>query len=532
MLFYVLLLNKKYHKVDTINLEENSITAFLFYFNFKLINDNNNYFSSQNVNLILNFWSLSVEEQYYLFIGILSLILIYMSNKISISIQLVIILFSYILFHIEIKKYYIFSFYSIFTRLWEFGCGSLIYYYNIKSINKYMMVICIFLQIILMALNIKHYICFTIINIITFIQIMYSTNNEESIIPNNINILNFIGKMSYAIYLIHYSNILIFSKLKAILYTVLCSVILHYLVEKPLRTTSHDYILVIAYSICVLIYYKIYNKDYLIAVQKKNIEKDFVKDMCSYDILDNFILSKYSILLLGDSHTLHFIRTFYDNSHKVILYHSYISDLNVLYNNNYDFGDMIYLFKYKFDLVIISFWISHNRNISYENAIYKLINKIENITNNVLFISDNPMFNLNPNGCSASSKYCYGIVNVNCSIMKPYDMSQFKYSKYLSVYDYNTNKYTVNGNKCPFEINGISIYRDFQHFNGFFVENYLMKDIHNLLNKIFKQKLWKDISVKSVKYHCLEKEHNIYRGVCVNNRYKILKIKSKEVKEF
>lgn len=161
MLFCVLLLNKKYHKVDTINLEENSITAFLFYFNFKLINDNNNYFSSQNVNLILNFWSLSVEEQYYLFIAILSLILIYMSNKISISIQLVIILLSYILFHIEIKKYYVFSFYNIFTRLWEFGCDSLIYYYNIKSINKYMMVICIFLQILLTALNITFYLFYS-----------------------------------------------------------------------------------------------------------------------------------------------------------------------------------------------------------------------------------------------------------------------------------------------------------------------------------------------------------------------------------
>lgn len=70
---------------------------------------------------------------------------------------------------------------------------------------------------------------------------------------------------------------------------------------------------------------------------------------------------------------------------------------------------------------------------------YILISKIENVTNNVIFISYNPLFNLNPNGCLDSSKYCYGIVDINCSIIKLYNISQ---------------------------------YRDESHFNGFFVETY------------------------------------------------------------
>lgn len=109
-------------------------------------------------------------------------------------------------------------------------------------------------------------------------------------------------------------------------------------------------------------------------------------------------------------------------------------------------------------------------------------------------------------------------------------MSKFKYSSKLSVYDFDTNKYTVNGNKCLFDIKGISIYRDFNHFNGYFVEKYLMRDIHNLLNRIFNKELWKDVAVNNLTYHCLEEEYNICKGVCKNSRYKILKMKSITVK--
>lgn len=260
-----------------------------------------------------------------------------------------------------------------------------------------------------------------------------------------------------------------------------------------------------------------------------NIEKSFIKDMCSYDILDNVVTSKYSILLLGDSHVQQYIRAFYNNNYNVLLYHSYVYNRNMYYKK---YDEIIYILKYKFDLIIISFWQELYRNSTYENEIASLINKLENITNNILVISENPLFNYNPNGCLYSSKYCYGIVNFNCSVIKPYQMSKFKYSKKLSVYDYNTNKYTVSGNKCVFEKSGISIYRDFTHFSGYFVEKFLMKDIHILLNRIFKKYIWKEFSVHNLKYYCLEENHNIYKESCVNNNYKISNIKSKDLKEF
>lgn len=69
--------------------------------------------------------------------------------------------------------------------------------------------------------------------------------------------------------------------------------------------------------------------------------------MCSYDILDSLIVSKYSVLLLGDSHVLHFLRVFYYKNHRVILYHSYM-DYRNLYNKRFD--DVLFILKYKFDL--------------------------------------------------------------------------------------------------------------------------------------------------------------------------------------
>lgn len=445
----------------------------------------------------------------------------------SIIIQLFAILLSYFIFQHKYYKYYIFSFYSIYTRIWEFGCGSLIYYYDIKLLKKYIFDCCIYLQIILMFCNIKHYLCFLAITIITIFQIIYSKFKEESIISNTI--LNFIGKISYSIYLIHYSNILLFNKAKAILIILIFSVILHYSIEKPFRSTSYNYILLTSYLCFLLFYYKIYLKDLRKSIQK-NIDKFFVKDMCSYDILDNLLLSKQSILLLGDSHVLHYLRAFYDNNHKVILYHSYIYDVS-LYKNNY-YNDIIYLLKYKFDLIVISFLQRYNRNSTYEILIYHLINKLENITKNILVISDNPLFKINPNSCLESFNNCYGFININCSIIKPYNMIQFNYSKNLNVHDFSPNKYITIGNKCLFQINGISVYRDENHLNGYFVEKYLKKDIHFLLNSIFRRKIYKEFSVSTLKYHCLEEEYNIYKAVCINHKYKIFKSISKDVKYF
>lgn len=521
VLYYVLILNKMHHIVDTIYLEENSISAFLSFYNFKLINDNSNYFSFSNDNLILNFWSLSVEEQYYLYIAFFSSILIHLPNCLSLLFHLFTIFLSYIFFQNYYYKYYIFSFYSIYTRLWEFGSGSIVYYYNNKLINKFVMNVCVYLQIFLMFCNIKHYICFISINIITIFQVLYSKYYEDCIISNNI--LNFIGKISYSIYLVHYSNILIFCKSNAILFTIIFSIIIYYSVEKPFRNTTHDYLLVLFYIFCVLLYYKIYKIDYKFSIQK-NIEKYFIKDMCSYDILDNILLSNYKILLLGDSHVIHYIRALYDNKNEAILYHSYIHNMN-MYNRNYN--DILYLLKYKFDLIVISFYQEFYRNSTYENEIFSLINKINNLTNNILVISDNPYHKLNPNGCLFSSKYCYGIVDINCSVITHYSMSKYNYSKNINVYDFNTNKYTIKGNKCIYEINGLPVYRDIHHFNGIFVEKYLMKDIHLLLNRILDKKIYSTVSISTLKYHCLEEEHNICRDMCKKNNYKIKKIKNK-----
>lgn len=526
VLFYVLLLNKYYLKETVTNLEMNSITAFLFYFNFKLINDNSDYFASRGINLILNYWTLSVEEQYYLYISIISFMTILISNSSSMVLHATALVLSFALFIVYFNKDYIFSFYSIYTRIWEFSCGSLIYYYDFKFINEICVNVLFFFQLLFVFSKVNGYICFIIINVITYFQINYSKNNESCLFSNSM--IRYIGRISYSIYLIHYSNIHIFPREYAVLAIIIGSVLMYYVVEKPARNYIPGYIVIILYIISFIFYYKIYRRDFNISQQKrigklyvKDIEYYFLQDMCCYDIIDYLYISRYRVLLLGDSHALHYIRALYDNKQEVVLYHSYIGDGD-LYNGVYK--EFKYLSKYRFDMIIIAFWQSGHRNTTYERNIYLMINEIKDISNNILVISDNPYLSVSPHSCLSTPKTCYGIIGVNCSVVKPYSLSSYKYPKNLNVYDYNIDKHIIKGNKCLFEVDGIPVYRDTYHLTSYFVEYVLMEEIHRLLNTIMKKNIWRDEPITNMTYHCLEREHNIYWYVCRNNKYKRYRI--------
>ena len=97
----------------------------------------NNYFElGSNTSPFLHFWSLAVEEQFYLFIPVLFLLFANKKNKVIKLITSLLVLSSFIYFLYLSNSNPNLSFYSVFSRGWELGLGVLIALFTKPSSEK------------------------------------------------------------------------------------------------------------------------------------------------------------------------------------------------------------------------------------------------------------------------------------------------------------------------------------------------------------------------------------------------------------
>jgi peptidoglycan/LPS O-acetylase OafA/YrhL len=162
---------------------------------------------------LIHTWSLSVEEQFYLFFPALLILLNKFNNKIKICCLSILALISMYYCYLISETNISLAFYSSLSRAWELLFGVILSFVTIKKVNtkqKYLLnilgLISLFLLFIIFfgAIKFKHPGPFTILPII-LTSIIILIADKASILNKILKIpfLIHIGILSYSLYMIH-----------------------------------------------------------------------------------------------------------------------------------------------------------------------------------------------------------------------------------------------------------------------------------------------------------------------------------------
>lgn len=306
LLFTFILFNQIYLEEELKKLSQSILSSLLFYSNFYFLNFGS-YFNPVNESFpLLHTWSLSIEEQFYLFFPIL--LVLFFKNRLNSFIFITIIFtilsfslgqfggnfkFSYPYIEQEIKFFSIpqFAFYFTLTRIWEILIGSLIAIYLFLKKPQYkskLLTLIGYFLIFISFINFNKYTYhpsfFSLIPIIgTVLIILYSDKlfNKKGFLKiiNNNFLLN-IGLISYSLYLWHHpiyqfldltimKNFLFFDKLLIIILVIFVSYLSYKFIEKPFRNknflkrnTIYSFYFIFSFIFIFFCFHNYYNKDY------------------------------------------------------------------------------------------------------------------------------------------------------------------------------------------------------------------------------------------------------------------------------
>lgn len=248
------------YKGDLNNLSSDSIAAIFSYANIHAWFEFGNYWgTSAEKSFFLHAWSLSVEEQFYIFYPILLLVLFKTKQSYKKWLSAITLL-SLIAYLTGSKLFPSSTFYLLPTRAWELSCGGLLATINLKKTLSNIK-LSNYLSLTGFALIISSYFIFTgndNINFHTLIPVIGSIliilfSQEDNIVGKLLSSspLTYVGKISYSLYLWHwpiivllnnyYSHILSFETRTtiAIIATFIFSNLSYYFVESKTRKWNH-----------------------------------------------------------------------------------------------------------------------------------------------------------------------------------------------------------------------------------------------------------------------------------------------------
>lgn len=334
------------------NIEEESIFSLGFLYNFYLIFKDIPYFEKfESVNLFLHLWSLSIEAQLYLLVGILFFLGTFLKNKGKIFITLTFIIFIFLSSGLNFYYYNFLDmnpdriYFSTECRSFGFFIGGVVALWedSIKEkVREFFGYIAGLLGLISLTIGFflfNNYLDFfypfgflisDFFSVLIIVGILNSNYLRESL-----DILRWLGKRSYSFYLLHYPLFIMIDQIYGtnIIYVILALVLaisfsdtVYHFIENPFRRLSFrlDFIrLSISSSVaifCLILFYHlpnylnfierdIYPKEKADTKAKKQIiERENKKD--GYKISDihkvndpdkDFGQSTEKIFFIGDS---------------------------------------------------------------------------------------------------------------------------------------------------------------------------------------------------------------------------------------
>lgn len=203
--------------VDVGNFENSLIASYTFLANFYFWRDGGYFGGNEQLKPLLHIWSLSVEEQFYLFSPLLLLTFVGLRSKFKYSVVVGVTLITMLSFILWLLLYYIGganpAFFLLPTRAWQFGLGILLalilanYSPSLipSSANRVFFLISvtlIFLGIIL-NIGVQSQTVMVSIGAVGFIAFSQFENTWLSLVFRT-NLSLFFGKISYSLYLYHW----------------------------------------------------------------------------------------------------------------------------------------------------------------------------------------------------------------------------------------------------------------------------------------------------------------------------------------
>ncbi len=306
-----------------------------------------NYISEEAKSLhLLHLWSLSVEEQFYIFFPIFIFISFKILKKKKHIIKILIFFFILSLILAEIGSYNFSSatFYLLPTRGWEICAGILLSFYlntyekvpfqKFSQLISILSFISLILCLLLFSEQLRHPSLLTLIPVILVCLIIIYINEYNilyKILSNRY--IRFLGLISFSLYLIHYIifvfgyNLIdkpsIFQKSLWILISVVISSISFYFVEKPFRNknkinskkflnTFVIFIILIILTAMMIINENGFKNRFSNVIN--SIDDSKIRSFRCENIIceSNYDSNKNTIILLGDSTTFNMEKLFLD----------------------------------------------------------------------------------------------------------------------------------------------------------------------------------------------------------------------------